>query len=182
MEAPLAERIRPQKIRIILVRPIWLDLMDLWHNKLRRNYSFLNFWGPPGTWKKHGTNYCTRIKTTIYILSAINSGVYSRRYWKSEAKWWFIYRQNLFLPLTRFTVSVNHNKIHYWLQSKRMDYTDRRHHRKPSFEVIPHYFPVVKYVLNAFTKKDLSLYWNVQWKQTLFVYKKYCFKLKPRPY
>jgi putative ATPase len=44
-------------------------------------------------WQNHiGTNYCTRIETSFYILSAINSGVKDiRDVIEKEAKWWFIH-------------------------------------------------------------------------------------------
>jgi putative ATPase len=55
----------------------------------------------------------------------------------------------------RFTVLVNHNKILCWAVEKGW-ITNWRHHRKPSFEVIPALLSRCQvYILN-FTKKDLE--------------------------
>jgi putative ATPase len=94
MEAPLAERIRPQKIRDYISQSHLVGQMALWHNKSLKNYSFHNFLGSTGTGKTTLAQIIAQeSKRPFYILSAINSGVKDIRdvIEKSETKWWFIH-------------------------------------------------------------------------------------------
>jgi putative ATPase len=53
-----------------------------------------------------------------------------------------------------------------------LDNTNWRHHRKPSFEVIPALLSRCQvYILNAFTKKDLESLLERHENRPLFVYK-----------
>jgi putative ATPase len=75
MEAPLAERIRPQKTRRLYksIPPCGTKWLFNPTNS-KGIIPSLILWGPPGT-GKNNTNHSTGIKTPFYILSAINSGV-----------------------------------------------------------------------------------------------------------
>jgi putative ATPase len=75
MEAPLAERIRPQKIRRLHQSIPSGRTNGSLTQQIIKGIIPSNF-GVHPNWQNHiGTNYCTRIETSIYILSAINSGV-----------------------------------------------------------------------------------------------------------
>jgi hypothetical protein len=88
------------------------------------------FWGPPELETTLAQIIAQESKRPFYILSAINSGKDIRDVIEKRNKV-VVYSppKILFYLLMRFIVSVNHNKILCWLQSKRMDYTNWRHHR-----------------------------------------------------
>jgi replication-associated recombination protein RarA len=74
MEAPLAERY-PPKIRRLYKSIPPCGTKWLFDPTNSKGIIPSILWGPPGTGKQLGTNHCSGIKTSFYILSAINSGV-----------------------------------------------------------------------------------------------------------
>jgi putative ATPase len=70
MEAPLAERIRPQQLEDYISQTHLIGPEGSLTTNRKGIIPSLIFWGP-GTGKQPSTNYCTK---RFFILSAINSG------------------------------------------------------------------------------------------------------------
>ena len=162
MEAPLAERIRPQKLEDYISQSHLVGPNgSLTQQIIKGIIPSLILWGPPGTGKTTLAQIIAQeSKRPFYILSAINSGVKDIREVIEKAK----QSGGLF---TAKNPILFIDEIHRFSKSQQDSLLAAVEKgwitligattENPSFEVIPALLSRCQvYVLNAFTKKDLE--------------------------
>ena len=162
MKAPLAERIRPQKLEDYISQSHLVGPNgSLTQQIIKGIIPSLILWGPPGTGKTTLAQIIAQeSKRPFYILSAINSGVKDIREVIEKAK----QSGGLF---TAKNPILFIDEIHRFSKSQQDSLLAAVEKgwitligattENPSFEVIPALLSRCQvYVLNAFTKKDLE--------------------------
>ncbi|MGO4818637.1 replication-associated recombination protein A [Flavobacterium sp. W22_SRS_FP1] len=162
MEAPLAERIRPQKLEDYISQEHLIGPNGSLTQQIAKGIiPSLILWGPPGTGKTTLAQIIAQeSKRPFYILSAINSGVKDIRDVIEKAK------QSGGLFTTKNPILFI-DEIHRFSKSQQDSLLAAVEKgwitligattENPSFEVIPALLSRCQvYILNAFTKEDLE--------------------------
>jgi putative ATPase len=162
MEAPLAERIRPQKLQDYISQAHLIGPNGSLTQQIAKGIiPSLILWGPPGTGKTTLAQIIAQeSKRPFYILSAINSGVKDIRDVIEKAK------QSGGLFTTKNPILFI-DEIHRFSKSQQDSLLAAVEKgwitligattENPSFEVIPALLSRCQvYILNAFTKEDLE--------------------------
>lgn len=162
MEAPLAERIRPQKLEDYISQSHLVGPEGSLTQQIAKGIiPSLILWGPPGTGKTTLAQIIAQeSKRPFYILSAINSGVKDIREVIDKAK------QSGGLFTTKNPILFI-DEIHRFSKSQQDSLLAAVEKgwitligattENPSFEVIPALLSRCQvYILNAFTKNDLE--------------------------
>ncbi len=175
MEAPLAERIRPQKLEDYISQNHLVGPQGSLTNQIAKGIiPSLLFWGPPGTGKTTLAQIIAQeSKRPFYVLSAINSGVKDIREVIDKAKQSggiFTARNPILFidEIHRFSKSQQDSLLAAvekgWITL--IGATTEN----PSFEVIPALLSRCQvYVLNPFSKEDLLLLLARAMKEDVFL-------------
>lgn len=163
MDAPLAERVRPQTLADYVSQAHLVGEQGILTKQLQTGFiPSLLFWGPPGTGKTTLAEILAKeSKRPFYVLSAINSGVKDVREVIEKAK------SNPGLFTARNPILFI-DEIHRFSKSQQDSLLAAVERgwitligattENPSFEVIPALLSRCQvYTLNAFTVEDLSL-------------------------
>ncbi|MTG97329.1 AAA family ATPase [Myroides sp. BIT-d1] len=162
MDAPLAERVRPNHLEDYVSQAHLVGENGILTNQLKMGFiPSLIFWGPPGTGKTTLAEILAKqSERPFYVLSAINSGVKDVREVIEKAK------QNTGLFTTKNPILFI-DEIHRFSKSQQDSLLAAVERgwvtligattENPSFEVIPALLSRCQvYTLNAFSKDDLQ--------------------------